>query len=225
MKKITLKSVQECLEIQTLINSANDNLEVMGYTEHGMRHVTYVSKNAEMILKELGYDERIVELGAIGGYMHDIGNMINRHNHGLTGALMAYEVLLRMGMSPDEVVKITAAIGNHEEENGTPVSEVSAAVIIADKADAHRTRVRRKSFDKNDIHDRVNNAIKKNFLTVDKEKKVISLFIYMDKTSAIMEFLKIYLSRIILCEKSATFLKCSFELVINDKVINRHSIQ
>ncbi|MCL2234252.1 MAG: HD domain-containing protein [Firmicutes bacterium] len=221
---ITLKNVQDCLEIQTLINAANDNLEVMGYTEHGMRHVSYVSKNAAMVLEELGYDERTVELAAIGGFMHDIGNMVNRHNHGLTGALMAYEALLRMGMCPKEVVKITAAIGNHEEETGTPVSEVAAAVIIADKSDAHRTRVRRKSFNKDDIHDRVNNAIKKNFLAVDKEKRVISLFIYMNKTSAIMEFLKIYLSRIILCERAATYLNCAFELVINDKVINKHSV-
>lgn len=221
MEKITLEKIKNDRDFRVLIDSANNNLEKMGYTEHGLRHVGYVSRTTANILRELGYDERTVELGAITGWIHDIGNAVNRKNHGLSGAALAFQLLNRMRMDMREIALVIGAIGNHEEETGLPVSEISAALIIADKSDAHRSRVRKNSFDYTDIHDRVNMSIKKNSLVVDKEKRVIRLVISMDETSALMEYLQIYLSRMILSEKAAAFLGCSFELVINGALINR----
>lgn len=218
---VTLNDVKNNEEFKELIESSNANLKVLGYTEHGLRHVGYVSKTTANILSTLGYDSRMIELGAIAGWIHDIGNAINRKDHGLTGSLLAYDILIRMGMLPKEAALIIAAIGNHEEETGVPVSAVSAALILADKSDAHRSRVRRETADRNDIHDRVNLAIKKNYLAIDKTKKTIRLVIQMDNTSATMEYLQIYLSRMVLSEKAAAYLGCQFELVINGNVINR----
>ena len=218
---ITLNDVKENAEFQSLINASNECLDALGYTEHGLRHVGYVSKTTANILSTLGYDGRTVELGAIAGWIHDIGNAINRTHHGLTGSVLAYDILIRMGMDPKEVAVIISAIGNHEEENGMPVNAVAAALIIADKSDAHRSRVRRETADRKDIHDRVNLSIKKNYLAIDKAKKTIRLVIQMDNTSATMEYLQIYLSRMALSEKASAFLGYWYELVINGNVINR----
>jgi len=219
-KLITLAEVKVNKEIKALVDTANKNLEVLGFTEHGLRHVSYVSKTTANILRALGYDERTAELGAITGWIHDIGNAINRENHGLTGALLSYDILARMGMEPSEVTQIVASIGNHEEQIGTPINTVSAALTIADKSDAHRSRVGRRTV--NDIHGRVNLSILKNYITVDKDKKVIKLFIYMDtKVSDVMEFLEIYMTRMRLCESAAELLGCKFELIINKTIINR----
>ncbi|MCH5155108.1 MAG: phosphohydrolase [Clostridiales bacterium] len=218
---ITLNDVKENTEFKSLIAASNDCLNALGYTEHGLRHVGYVSKTTANILSTLGYDERTVELGAIAGWIHDIGNAINRTHHGLTGSVLAYDILIRMGMDPKEVAVIISAIGNHEEENGMPVNAVAAALIIADKSDAHRSRVRRETADRRDIHDRVNLSIKKNYLAIDKAKKTIRLVIQMDNTSATMEYLQIYLSRMALSEKAAAHLGYWYELVINGNVINR----
>ena len=223
MKRITLEDVKSDADIRALIEATNHNLEVMGYTEHGLRHVGYVSRTTANILRELGYDERTVELGAITGWIHDIGNAINRKNHGLTGAGLAFGLLKNSGMDMTEIATVMGAIGNHEEETGIPVSPVSAALIIADKSDAHRSRVRRDRYDLKDIHDRVNMSIKKNSLVVDAKHRVIRLIICMDETSALMEYLQIYLSRMILSEKAAEYLGCSFELVINGALINRQT--
>ena len=223
MKRITLEDVKSDADIRALIEATNHNLEVMGYTEHGLRHVGYVSRTTANILRELGYDERTVELGAITGWIHDIGNAINRKNHGLTGAGLAFGLLKNSGMDMTEIATVMGAIGNHEEETGIPVSPVSAALIIADKSDAHRSRVRRDRYDLKDIHDRVNMSIKKNSLVVDAKQRVIRLVICMDETSALMEYLQIYLSRMILSEKAAAYLGCSFELVINGALINRQT--
>ena len=223
MKRITLEDVKSDADIRALIEATNQNLEVMGYTEHGLRHVGYVSRTTANILRELGYDERTVELGAITGWIHDIGNAINRKNHGLTGAGLAFGLLKNSGMDMTEIATVMGAIGNHEEETGIPVSPVSAALIIADKSDAHRSRVRRDRYDLKDIHDRVNMSIKKNSLVVDAKHRVIQLVICMDETSALMEYLQIYLSRMILSEKAAAYLGCSFELVINGALINRQT--
>ncbi len=220
-KIITLDDIKSNDEFKTLIETANNNLEVMGYTEHGLRHVGYVSKTTANILRTLGYCAREVELGAIAGWIHDIGNSVNRKNHGHTGAIMAFDLLSRMGMPMKEIAPIIGAIGNHEEETGLPVNAVSAALIIADKSDAHRSRVRKKNFDVSDIHDRVNLAIKKNYIAIDTDKKKIRLVIFMDSTSATMEYLQIYLTRVVLCEKAASYLGCTFELVINNSIINR----
>lgn len=219
--KITLDDVKNNSEFKHLIDVSNANLSVLGYTEHGLRHVGYVSKTTANILSTIGYDARTVELGAIAGWIHDIGNAINRTNHGLTGATLAYQILIRMGMDAGETAQVIAAIGNHEEETGTPVNAIAAALILADKSDAHRSRVRRETADRKDIHDRVNLAIKKNYLAIDKKVKTIRLVIQMDNTSATMEYLQIYLSRMVLSEKAAAFLGYWFELVINGNVINR----
>lgn len=201
-----LEDVRENVEVKKLIETSNDCLKQLGYTEHGLRHVSYVSKTTANILTALGYDKRTVELGAIAGWIHDIGNAINRAHHGLTGAVLAYDILIRMGMDAGEASKIIGAIGSHEEETGMPISEISAALILADKSDAHRSRVRRHTADRKDIHDRVNLAIKKNYLAVDSAKKIIRLVILMDDSSATMEFLQIYLSRMALSEKAAAYL-------------------
>ncbi len=220
-KNVTLAMVKSNPNFSALIKAANDNLEIMGYTEHGLRHVGYVSKTTANILAELDYNERTVELGAIAGWIHDIGNSINRKHHGLTGATLAYDALSRMHMDVSEIALIIGAIGNHEEENGLPVNPISAALIIADKSDAHRSRVRKKTYNAEDIHDRVNMAIKKNYLVVDKVKRKIRLVIFMDDISSTMDYMQIYLTRIMLCEKAAEFLGCVFELMINGMIINR----
>lgn len=220
-EKISLDDIKNNVEFKRLIEVCNANLEVLGYTEHGLRHVGYVSKTTANILYTLGYDSRTVELGAIAGWIHDIGNAINRKHHGLTGAVLAYDILVRMGMEPGEAARIIAAIGNHEEETGTPVNEIAASLILADKSDAHRSRVRLATADTRDIHDRVNLAIKKNYLAIDKNKKTIRLVIQMDETSATMEYLQIYLSRMVLSERAAAYLGYWFELIINGNVINR----
>lgn len=220
-KIITLDMIRANTEFRKLIDCANTNLEYVGYTEHGLRHVGYVSKTTANILAELDYNERTVELGAIAGWIHDIGNSINRKHHGLTGATLAYDALNRMHMDVSEIALIIGAIGNHEEENGLPVNPISAALIIADKSDAHRSRVRKKTYNVEDIHDRVNMAIKKNYLVVDKVKRKIRLVIFMDDISSTMDYMQIYLTRIMLCEKAAEFLGCVFELMINGMIINR----
>ena len=220
-KQITLQQIKNDKDFRALIDTANTNLEQMGYTEHGPRHVGYVSKTTANILSTLGYDERTVELGAITGWIHDIGNAVNRENHGITGSILAFNLLNKMGMDMREIGIISGAIGNHEEQNGHVVSPVSAALIIADKSDAHRSRVRRKNFNIKDIHDRVNMSITKNYLAIDTDKKLIRLVIFMDnKVSSFMEYLEIYLSRMVLSEKAATYLGYNFELVINNTVIN-----
>lgn len=221
MKTVQLREVIENPRIKSLISVANTNLEHLGYTEHGTRHVGYVSRTTANILKELGYDERTVELGAIAGYIHDIGNAVNRTSHGISGALLAFSILSDMGMDATEIALITAAIGNHEEETGTPVSPIAAALIIADKADAHRSRVRKEDFNPSDIHDRVNHAIKKNYLTIDNHFKIIRLVLVMEDSASTMDYLKIYLSRMLISERASAFLGYWYELVINGTTINR----
>ena len=221
-RKITLEDVKANDEFKALIEQQQLYLEELGYTEHGVRHVGYVSKTTANILKETGFDDRTVELGAITGWVHDIGNTLNRKYHGLTGGLIAYNVLVRMGMDPREAALVANAIGNHEEDVGVATNAVSAALQLADKSDAHRSRINRANYDEHDIHDRVNMSIKKNYLVVDKEKQVIRLVIILNATSAPMEYLQIYLSRMVMCEKAATFLGYTFELVINGVLINHH---
>ena len=224
---VSFEQVKSNSEIKALIETANQSLALMGFTDHGRRHVSYTSKTAANILKALGYSQREQELAAITGYLHDVGNCINRKNHGLTGAMLAYEILSRMKMDPNEVIMITGAIGNHEEETGTPLTAVSAASAIADKSDAHKSRVSKQALEnpeiaKQDIHNRVNLSILKNFITVDKENKIIKLKIFMDtKISSPMEFLQIYMLRMTMCENAAKLLGCSFELIINRTAINK----
>lgn len=216
---ITLKDIRDNPNFQLLIQRACDYLIARGYTEHGLRHVSYVAKTTAYILEELGYDSRMVELGAIAGYLHDIGNMHNRKYHGLTGANIVFTELRAMGMDLGEICDITTAIANHEEEIGAAVTPITAALIIADKSDAHRTRVHRiipETERVSDIHNRVNLAINDSKVVVNAQEKTITLDIEFDQTSCqIMDYFEIYLNRMIMCKQAATLLGCRFHLVIN----------
>ncbi|MEG1509503.1 MAG: HD domain-containing protein [Clostridia bacterium] len=217
---LTFEQVRDNDEVKALIKGSGDVLTAMQYTEHGIRHATYVSYTAGKILQELGYSEREVELAKIAGYLHDIGNIFNRHNHGVNSSLIVYDLLKRLGMSIEEVITVCSAIGNHEEEIGSVVNNVGAALVIADKSDAHKTRVKLDNFDPKDIHDRVNFSIKKNIVMIDADERIIKSKFYMEDSSSVMEYFEIYLSRIIMSEKAAHFLKCSFSLYFNDVLIN-----
>jgi uncharacterized protein len=217
---VTLEEIHSNEEISSLIREANNVLAAMGYTEHGSRHVGYVSKTGSDILWKLDYPDRTVELAAIAGWVHDVGNVVNRKHHGMNGAMLLFPLLRDMGMDMNEICLIMSATGYHEEETGVPVSEVSAALIIADKSDAHRTRVRKGKYDPYDIHDRVNYSIKKNWVDVDAVKRVMRYEMVMDSSSSVMEFMQIFLSRMLLCEKAAEFLECRLDIVVNGVTIN-----
>ena len=219
MQEITFDDVRHDENIRVLVDNANHCLEMIGYTDHGPRHVGYVSKIAGEILRKLSMPQRRIELARIAGWVHDIGNMINRKHHGLNGAVMLFPILCDLGMSVTESSEICSAVGSHEEETGNPVSDISAALIIADKVDAHRARVRLKKYDMNDIHDRVNFAIQETNLTV--VDNTITIEYTMDAHASPMDFLSIYLTRMQMCEKSAKFLGCKFALYINDVKLNR----
>lgn len=207
--------------VTTMVNQANKCLEFLGYTDHGPRHVGYVSKIAARILAELGYDQKRVELARIAGWVHDVGNMVNRINHGAIGATLLFPFLKGMGMDIQDVCDICSAVGSHEESQGKPVGDISAALIIADKVDAFRARVRAGKYDANDIHDRVNYAITNTSVEVDKGKMIIQYDFSINDTSSVMEFMQIYISRMIMCEESAKHLGCRFALKVNGVYINR----
>ena len=213
---ITFHRVQEDPRIRVYIRHADDCLAKIGYTEHGERHVGLVAHIAFNILKRLGHAERESELAAIAGYMHDIGNGVNREYHAQIGAVMAMQILVPMGMQDPEIAKIMGAIGNHHEADGDPVSAVAAALILADKSDVHRTRVRNPDFIRFDIHDRVNYAVEKSFLNVDEGKKLVTLELTIDTAiSQVMEYFEIFMSRMLACRKAAAFLGCQFGLTVN----------
>ena len=215
---ITLKQIQKNESIQALVHAGNRYLAAMGYTDHGPRHVGYVSKTASDLLRELGYSEREIELAAIAGWVHDVGNSVNRHEHGPNGAVLLYPILREAGMEIADVVEIITAVGNHEEQSGFISSPVSAALAIADKSDAHKSRVRGGKPDPTDPHDRVNFAIQQNRVIVDTQRKVIRQEIRMDDSSSVLEFLSIYMARITMCEQAAAFLGCHFELPLEGKL-------
>ncbi len=213
---ITLADIKKDPVIDTFIRKGNEYLGVMGYTEHGYRHLNLISSIARNVLEKLNYPKRQVELAAIAGYMHDIGNVISRYDHGQSGATIGYFVLSRMGMPPEEIATVISAIGNHEEEYGHPVNSVAAALILADKSDVHRSRVRNQDFATFDIHDRVNYAVEHSFLRVNGDKRTITMELTIDiDIVPIMEYFEIFLSRMILCRRAADYLSASFELEIN----------
>ncbi len=217
---MTLNDIKQNECIRGLVAAANRYLEALGYTDHGPRHLSYVSRTASSVLRELGYDEHQIELAAIAGWVHDVGNSINRHDHGPNGAVLLYPILREAGMPLPDVLEVITAVGNHEEDSGTVSSAVSASLIIGDKSDAHKSRVRNGKPDPTDVHDRVNFAIQENTVVVDKEKRVIRQSLQMDASSSVLEYLSIYLPRIIMCEKAAAYLGQSFELEINDRPVN-----
>lgn len=213
---VSLKDVQANSIINTFVDQGNRHLGMMGYTDHGRLHISLVSRLSREIMLKLGYEERWAELAGIAGYMHDIGNVINRSGHSQSGALMAMEILRRMGMDPGEVSVVTAAIGNHDEGSGHPVNEVAAALILADKSHVHRNRVRNTDVATFDIHDRVNYAVEYSILNIDEEEKSITMELAIDTNICpVMEYFEIFLSRMLLCRRAASFLGCEFELIIN----------
>ena len=204
-------------EIISYVEAANNVLGEIGYTEHGMAHVVKTGEDASRILKALGYGERECELAKIAGLMHDIGNMINRCDHAQSGAFLAFELLRARNFPVDEVIKITTAIGHHDEKTAAPVTPIAAALILADKSDVRTSRVRNKNTVHDDIHDRVNYAVFSSKLEVDNENKKILLTLTIDTlVCPVMEYFEIFLDRMVLCKKSAEFLGCDFELIIND---------
>ena len=215
-QRVTLDRVRKDDEVQAFIKKADENLAQLGYTEHGPRHASLVSNIAENILLRLGRPRREAELAAIAGYLHDLGNGISRLYHGIAAALLARDVLHRLGMPVSEYVEVMCAIGNHEEEYGEAVSYLAAALIIGDKSDVHRSRVRSSDPATYDIHDRVNSAATKSFVTVDAKAETITLELEIDTSiSPVMEYFEIFLSRMVMCRRAAQYLGCSFNLVVN----------
>jgi metal-dependent HD superfamily phosphatase/phosphodiesterase len=215
---ITVEDIKNNPIVNKFIKSANDYLGTIGYTEHGMRHVSLVASLAENILSNLDYPKRMSELAGIAGWLHDIGNVVNRNEHGQSAALIAMRILRDMGATPDETALIISAIGNHEEEIGDPVNPIAAALILADKSDVHKTRVRDPKFAATDIHDRVNYAAERSYLSVLKDKKIISLHLTIDtQISKVMEYFEIFMSRMIMSRRAANYLGCAFELIINER--------
>lgn len=213
---ISLDDVKADPGVRSYMERADRHLGVIGYTEHGDRHAGLVAKIAYNILKHLDRSQRDAELASIAGYMHDLGNLVNREYEAQSGALIAESILTRMGMPFSEISEVVAAIGNHHEENGDAVSDIAAALILADKSDVHRTRVRNPDMIKFDIHDRVNYAARNSFLRVHENKEEISLELTIDTTiSQVMEYFEIFLSRMIACKRAAARLGCSFGLAMN----------
>ena len=220
---VTLQQIQQHPTIRALVHAGNRYLDAMGYTDHGPRHLGYVSRTASYILRSLGYSDREVELAAIAGWVHDVGNSVNRHEHGPNGAVLVFPILLQAGMEPEDAVEVITAVGNHEEQTGFVSSPISAALAIGDKSDAHKSRVRNGRSDPTDVHDRVNFAIQQNRVVVDREARVIRQELTMDETSSVMEYISIYLSRVTMCEQAAAFLGQRFELCINGSVVNNRA--
>lgn len=213
---VDLETIRRDEEVSVLIDYANQYLRALGYTEHSTRHATLVAETARNILLESGHPERLGELAAIAGYLHDIGNAIHRQNHAQSGSLIALRTLSRLGMPLTECAIVANAIGNHEEERGYATTAVSAALIIADKSDVHRSRVQAESFDDFDIHDRVNYATTKSAVVVDAPGKTISLELTIDTGYAqVIEYFEIFLHRMVMVKQAAEFLGSHFRLVIN----------
>ncbi len=204
--------------IRTYIEAANEALAALGMTEHSFAHVTQVAENAGNILETLGYPARLVELSRIAGYLHDIGNLVNRVDHSQSGAVMAFRLLDKMGFPADEIAHITAAIGNHDEGTGVPVSPLAAALILADKSDVRRSRVRNRNIASFDIHDRVNYSVTSSKLEINPDHTEIQLTLVIDREhGSVMEYFEIFMGRMILCRKAAEKLGLQFKLVINDQ--------
>jgi metal-dependent HD superfamily phosphatase/phosphodiesterase len=212
---VTLEIVQANPELSAFITAADRVMEGLGYTEHGFRHATLTAKIAYQVLHRSGSDEHTANLGAVAGYLHDVGNMLTREAHGQTGGLLVYHAL-RDHLPAADLATIVSAIANHEEPNGHAVSPVSAAVILADKSDVHRSRVRKSGQIEFDIHDRVNFAAEQSFLRVDSDAKTVTLELTIDtQISQVMEYFEIFLGRMQMCRKAAEMLDCRFKLTIN----------
>ena len=215
-KMISYNTLIKDNSIKQYIQAADDSLRELGFTEHSFAHVSKVATDAAEILSALGYDEHTVELAKIAGYLHDIGNLVNRIEHSQSGAVIAFRILDNMGMPAPDIATIVTAIGNHDEGTGVPVNAVSAALILADKSDVRRSRVRNTDISTFDIHDRVNYSVESSALSISEDKKEIRLEIKIDtKISSLMDYFEIFLGRMMLCRKAADRLYMTFRLIIN----------
>ena len=215
---LTYYDITKNESIKTYIVRADESLGALGFTEHSFAHVMLVAETAGYILKTMGHDDRTVELAKIAGYLHDIGNLVNRKDHAQSGAVMAWSILNDMKCDPAEMATIVTAIGNHDEGTGVPVNTVAAAMILADKSDVRRSRVRNMDISKFDIHDRVNYSVIESSLTINDEKTNVTLELTVDtEFGSVMDYFEIFLSRMILCRKAAEKLGLQFKLVLNDQ--------
>ena len=215
---MTYQDIKNNDEINTYIRQADQSLLALGYTEHSFAHVTLVAEKAGYILSTLGYPDRTVELVKIAGYLHDIGNLVNRVDHSQSGAIMAFRILDHLEFPPNEIGQIITAIGNHDEGTGVPVSELAAALILADKSDVRRNRVRNHDIATFDIHDRVNYSVTKSELKINEAHTLIKLKLSVDTHySSVMDYFEIFLQRMVLCRKAAEMLGLQFKLMINEQ--------
>lgn len=217
---VTYKYIKQNPDIMEYIRRADKALEAQGYTEHSFAHVERVAATSSMILTELGYDERTIELARIASIMHDIGNVINRIDHAQSGAVMAFRLLDNLSMPASEICSIISAIGNHDEGTGQPLDAISAAMIIGDKTDVRRSRVRNTDFLTFDIHDRVNYAVERSAVTVSEDKASIILDLKIDtEISSVLEYFEIFMDRMLMCRRASQFLGTKFEMIVNESKI------
>ena len=219
-EKITYKMVKESKEVNAFLEKGNESLGVLGYTEHSRKHAAKVAETSARILETLGYDPHLVELAKIAGYMHDIGNCVNRHDHPHSGAIMAFTLLNRWNVDPLDTAVIVSAIGQHDERTGTAVDPVSAALILADKTDVRRNRVRNQVKETFDKHDRVNYAALSSKLIINAEDKTAKLKIVLDENiSSIMDYFEIFMQRMLMCKRASELLGLNFKLIANGRKI------
>lgn len=217
---MTYDQVRQDAAVKVYIAQADASMDALGFTEHSFAHVSRVAEIAGNILSALNYPERSVELARIAGYLHDIGNVVNRVDHSQSGAVMAFRILDRMDFPPEEIAAIVTAIGNHDEGTGVPVNAIAAALIIADKSDVRRSRVRNKETISLDIHDRVNYSVTDSALEIDKEKSSVILKLQVDTgVSSVMEYFEIFMKRMLMCRKAAEKLGMNFHLSINGQIL------
>ena len=215
---LTFEDVKNNPTIRTYIQRADESLIALGFTEHSFAHVTLVAETAGYILRTLDYPDRTVELARIAGFLHDIGNLVNRVDHSQSGAVMAFRILDHLDCAPEEIAEIVTAIGNHDEGTGQPVNAVAAALILADKSDVRRSRVRNQDMATFDIHDRVNYSVKKSQLKINEEHSLIKLKLWVDtKYGSVMDYFEIFMGRMLLCRKAAETLGLQFKLMINEQ--------
>ena len=213
---ITFEAVRQSQEIRTYITQADASLLALGFTEHSFAHVGRCAKVAGDLLRELGYSEHEIEICQIAAFMHDIGNVVNRHDHAQTGAVMAFRILDKMGMEPADVAAVITAIGHHDDPTAFPVNAIAAALLLADKTDVRRSRVRNRDTINFDIHDRVNYAVERSGLTLDQERRTVTLSLSINtEVCAVMDYFEIFLKRMLLCRKAAEFFGLAFHLDIN----------
>ena len=214
---ITYEDVKNNIEVKALVEGSQKQLNALGYTEHSVRHVTMVANRAAEVLEALEYPKERIELAKIAGYMHDIGNCVNRVDHAHTGAILAYQILKGMGLDPELRTEIMMAIGNHDEQTGTAVSDISAALILADKSDVHRSRVVNKNISTFDKHDKVNYAVTNSEFLIDKVNRKVTLNLTIDtKISPVLDYFEIFMDRTMMSKHAAKYLGIWFELIIND---------